>query len=70
VPIATFGQKSTYNCNIPMETTLIFGVPPYEIHEFTTVIEMSTNTKVNDPEDGRLGVVRLLAVHMLATMGQ
>jgi hypothetical protein len=28
VPIPSFGTKTTYNVKIPMEQTLVFGVPP------------------------------------------
>jgi hypothetical protein len=28
VPIPCFGTKTTYNVKVPMEQTLVFGVPP------------------------------------------
>ena len=45
VPIPDFGEKTTYNCAIPMQKNLLFALAPFEVYEFKCLIELSTNTK-------------------------
>ena len=51
VPVKGIGDKYTYNTKLPMKKKLLFSLPPFEIIECSTLIEMSSTT-THDPAKG------------------
>jgi hypothetical protein len=56
VPVNGFGERSTYNCNIPMGKETIFNVPPYNIFVCKMLVELQTGSKTYpDPDKAKAG---------------